>query len=290
MRRSRHALALVAVAVAAGAVAVALGVARTTAVERGVLATSLPSKAVGGRLGLSVFLPRGYAQTCRRYPVLYFLHGLPASPVGYRNVGFLAQTLRSMRANVILVAPQGARDGDSDPEYLDWGPGRNWETAIATEVPRFVDSHFRTIRDRRARALVGVSAGGYGAVLLTLHHLRRFGVVESWSGYHHPTNPAGTAALDLGSTGANRRASAHAFVPMLRRAFRAMPTFFAFYVGKGDTRFRAENERLNGELNRAHVPHLFRLYPGAHEQSVWNSHARAWLRLALAHLSRARRC
>ena len=66
------------------------------------------------------------------------------------------------------------------------------------------------------------------------------------------------------------------------------PTFFAFYVGRGDRRFRAENEQLHDELLSAGVPHLFRLYPGAHEQRVWTAHARAWLALALEHLTRAR--
>jgi S-formylglutathione hydrolase FrmB len=251
--------------------------------------TSFRSRALGGRLGLTIHLPPGYSGGGRqRYPVIYFLHGLPASPVAYMHVGFLARTLDGLRSRAILVAPQGARDGDSDPEYLDWGSGRNWETAIAKEVPAYVDRHFRTIANRRGRALVGLSAGGYGAVLLALHHLSDFSVVESWSGYQHPTNPAGTAALDVGSTEANRRASAHTFVPQLGRAFRRHATFFAFYVGKGDARFRAENERLNDELQAARVPHLFKLYPGAHEQRVWSAHARSWLALALEHLAHAR--
>jgi putative tributyrin esterase len=131
--------------------------------------------------------------------------------------------------------------------------------------------------------LIGLSAGGYEAVLLALHHLDSFAVIESWSGYFHPTNPAGNAPLDLGSTRANRRASAHSVVPLLRRAFQRRPTF-AFYVGR-DARFRAEYERLHRELSAARVPHVFELYPGAHEQSLWQGHARRWLRLALKHLA-----
>jgi enterochelin esterase-like enzyme len=278
--------------------AVAIGaVFATRALERGsaqssprprLVDTSFRSRALGGRLAMAVYLPPDYSTSGRRYPVVYFLHGLPAGPVAYRGVGFLADTLDKLKRRAILVAPQGARDGDTDPEYLDWGPGRNWETAIAKEVPSFVDRHYRTIASRRGRALVGLSAGGYGAVLLALHHLRDFSVVESWSGYHHPTNPAGTAPLQLGSAAANAHASAHTFVPQLRRAFHARPTFFAFYVGRGDTRFRAENEQLHAELAAARVPHVFRLYPGAHEQRVWSAHARAWLQLALEHLGQAR--
>jgi S-formylglutathione hydrolase FrmB len=243
------------------------------------------SAALNGTVHAAVFLPDGYAASGKRYPVVYFLHGLPATTATYRGVGFLTGALEQLEVPAILVAPQGAKDDDTDPEYHDWGPGRRWETALARELPQKIDANFSTIPDRRGRAIVGLSAGGYGAVLLGLHHLDRFAVVESWSGYFHPTNPGGTAALDVGSREANRHASAHSFVPMLRRAFARRPTFFAFYVGSGDTRFRRENEQLDAELRAARVPHVFRIYPGAHERTVWAAHAREWLGLALGHLA-----
>ena len=67
------------------------------------------------------------------------------------------------------------------------------------------------------------------------------------------------------------------------------PTFFGFYVGRGDARFRAENLALHRELVAAGIPHVFKLYAGAHGQRVWSTHARAWLGLALAHLTPATR-
>jgi S-formylglutathione hydrolase FrmB len=244
------------------------------------------SPAVEGRLELAVYLPADYATNRRRYPVVYFLHGLPAAPTSYQGADFLARALIASRRQAIIVAPQGARDNDSDPEYLDWGPGRNWETAITRDVVGYVDSHFRTIRGRQGRAIVGLSAGGYGAVMVALHHLEAFSVVESWSGYFHPTDPTGVQALDLGSASANANASAHAFVGKLRRGFARRPTFFAFYVGRGDSRFRAENRRFDRELTAAGVRHLFRLYPGGHQQAVWSAHAKAWLGVAVDHLAR----
>jgi enterochelin esterase-like enzyme len=74
-------------------------------------------------------------------------------------------------------------------------------------------------------------------------------------------------------------------VSQLRAAFSRRSTFFGFYVGAGDTRFRAENEKLDRELRTARVPHVFRVYPGGHDNTVWTAHATAWLRLALAHLA-----
>src|SRR5439155_12758727 len=93
---------------------------------------SYRSAALRGPLRYAVYLPPGYGHSRRRYPVVYFLHGLPAAPYAYRGIGFVVHALEELRSRVIVVAPQAARDGDSDPEYLDWGPGRNWETAIGT--------------------------------------------------------------------------------------------------------------------------------------------------------------
>jgi S-formylglutathione hydrolase FrmB len=245
---------------------------------------SFHSTALRDDLGLRVYVPPGYASSGLRYPVVYFLHGLPASPVAYRSLDFLRASLAQLRARAILVTVQGARESEEDGEYLDAGPGHDWETAIAVELPRFVDRRFRTVAARRGRAIVGVSAGGYGAMLLGLHHLERFAAIESWSGYFRPTDPAGRRVLDLGSPARNRRASAHAGIPSLRGTLDREPALIAFYVGTADGRFRAENERLDRELTAVHVPHLFRLYRGAHEHGLWRRHAPAWLALALAHL------
>lgn len=245
--------------------------------------TGFRSTALKRTLHFAIYLPPRYDGGNRRYPVVYFLHGLPASPTDYRQMGFVATVLEKLRREAIIVAPQAAVREDSDPEYLDDGPGRNWDTAIAAELPRYVDARYRTIADRRARSLVGLSAGGYGATLLALHHLDTFSVVESWSGYFRPTDPSGTHVLPHSPS-----QSAHSLVSLLAKDVRRRPTYFAFYVGKGDSRFRAENEQLNDELTAAHVPHVFRLYPGAHEQTLWQQHARDWLGLALDHMSAPR--
>jgi hypothetical protein len=38
-------------------------------------------------------LPPGYAQSRLRYPVVYFLHGLPAAPDSYRGNGWLERAI-----------------------------------------------------------------------------------------------------------------------------------------------------------------------------------------------------
>jgi enterochelin esterase-like enzyme len=245
------------------------------------------SQAIGDDLHYVVYLPAGYDDsTTTAYPVIYLLHGLPATSTGYLGMSFIQSALAAAPP-AIVVAPQASRDGETDPEYLDHGPGDRWDTALTQELVRAVDAGFRTIRSRGARALVGVSAGGYGAMHLGLQHLDEFSVVESWSGYFHPTDPTGTKKLDLGSAAANAHANVHRQLQASVGRLKSLPTFIAFYVGRSDSRFSAENQQLNQELSRDGVPHIFRIYAGGHDQSLWREYATAWVRLALAHLDPA---
>jgi S-formylglutathione hydrolase FrmB len=262
-----------ALVVAAGATAAYL--AATREVDR-----PIDSVALGGLVHARVVLPPGYDSSSRRYPVVYFLHGLPATSTSYQGNDWLIDALEQA-GPAILVMPQGARDEDADPEYLDWGKNRKWATYVSTELPRYVDAHFRTIGKRSARAIVGISAGGYGSMMLGLNHLGTFSVIESWSGYFHPTDRTGTRALARGGT-----AVVNTLVPRLRLELAHLPTFIGFYVGTGDARFRADNVALDRELRVARVPHRFELYAGAHMTALWQRHARAWLGLALHRLAK----
>jgi enterochelin esterase-like enzyme len=238
----------------------------------------------------AAYLPRGYGSSRRRYPVIYALHGLPSDDSGYRNMPIADWGAAAERAGrpAIVVAPQGARPGDSDPEWHDWHPGRDWETVVARDVVGHVDRAFRTIADRRGRALIGMSAGGYGATLIALHHPADFSVIQSWSGYFHPTNPSGTAPLDVGTPAGNAQASAHSYVPLVTDIYSDYRhTYFGFYVGDADSRFLDENRTLHRELVEAGVPHVFAVYPGGHTGSFWAAHEAGWIGAAARELARA---
>jgi len=249
---------------------------------------SFYSHAVNGTLHYAIALPPGYDSSRDRYPVVYFLHGLPANDQAYKNIEGYADSLAAAGHRAIVVGAQGARAGDTDPEWHNWGPGRDWETATESELVSWIDQHYRALAARSARAIIGVSAGGYGATLIGIHHPETYQVIESWSGYFVPTNPAGEP-LDLGSAEANADASAHANVPLLREKFAPYPnTFFGFYIGKQDpyTGFVDDNVRLDKELTEADIPHVFELYEGAHDQAFWDEHEDDWLAAAVDRLDR----
>lgn len=270
---------------------------KANARARSASATSSPARTVsvacrssslGGTLPALVYLPAGYsASSPRRYPAVYFLHGLPASPASYTENAFVASALASGHQQAIVVAPQGARDTDSDREYLDWDAAEDWPQAISQDLTTCVDARFHTIPGRDGRALVGLSAGGYGAMNIGLRNLRQFGAVQSWSGYFVATNPAGTEVLNLGSQPANAAATVPRGRP-LKSLLQSLPTQIAFYVGLQDTRFLTMNRQYDAALRRTGISHTFRTYPGGHSAALWRSEAPTWLGWALGYLATSR--
>ena len=249
------------------------------------LALSCHSAALGGTLPALIYLPAGYRGGSTRYRVIYFLHGLPADPDSYKQNAFVATALAGSSRAAIVVAPQGSRGTGSDREYLNWDASEDWPQAIANDLPHCVDTRFRTIANRTGRALVGLSAGGYGAFNIGLRNLATFGAVESWSGYFAATDPSGLHVLELGSVDADDGAR----VPSgsdLKAALARWPALIAFYVGNQDSRFLATNQAFDGALRVSGVRHVFRVYAGGHSGALWRAHAPHWLAVALDSLAR----
>ena len=250
---------------------------------------SFHSDAVAGTLHYSIALPPGYDSTRMRYPVVYFLHGLPANDQAYRNIGGYADSLARSGHSAIIVGAQGARAGDTDPEWHNWGEGRNWETA--TEKPA------RLVR----RPPLSRAPGALGP----RDHRRLGRRLRSDADRDPPsrdvsgdrvvelansvlTDPDGKP-LDLGSAEANADANAHASVSKLREKFGPYPTtFFGFYIGRQDPYpgFVEDDMRLSEELTAAggNTRMSSELYEGAHDEAFWDAHQDEWLGVAVDRL------
>ncbi|WP_156724519.1 alpha/beta hydrolase [Streptomyces apocyni] len=115
---------------------------------------------VAGEQHIKIILPSGYYDDPdRRYPVLYFLHGSPDDPVGQTYPAL------SMSDEMITVIP----DGGARSWYANWldqntaAGAQNWENFHLKQVVPFIDANLRTIAAKKARAIAGVSMGGFGA-------------------------------------------------------------------------------------------------------------------------------
>ena len=191
------------------ALAVQPGVAQSSATAGGrVVFDTLWSQALGTRKALVVYLPPSYARDQqRRFPVVYYLHGLGGNERNWTVAGRLDAITDSLvrrgMPEMIVVMP----DGD-DSWYTTWNalndPQCQRDTArkepaasycvswphyddyVAHEVVAHVDSQYRTRAERAHRGIAGLSMGGYGAISLALRYPDVFAAAASHSGVVSP--------------------------------------------------------------------------------------------------------
>jgi S-formylglutathione hydrolase FrmB len=167
--------------------------------------------------------------------------------------------------------PFGSTGTFSDKEWAE-----SWNTFVARDVVNYVDAHYRTVASPRARAIGGLSEGGYGAINIALHHPREFSVVESWSGYEKPDPLRSIFGPQLQLLPAN---DPRALLPRVARELRHVHTYFWFYSGSED-RYRGQNRAFSRELTRLHIPNRFFVSFGGHNWALWRKNAIAAYRMA----------
>lgn len=143
------------------------------------------SRSMQKKIPAVVVTPDGYSsQPVQRYPVVYLLHGAFGS---YSNWIKKVPVIRALadQYQAIIVCP----DGSSNSWYFDSpiDSGFRYETHVGEEVPHYMDSAYRTINDRKARAITGLSMGGHGALFIAFRHADRFSIAGSMSGALHVT-------------------------------------------------------------------------------------------------------
>jgi S-formylglutathione hydrolase FrmB len=132
-----------------------------------------------------VYLPPSYAANSnRRYPVVYTLHGygLHAEQwVGFANVGGLERGIAAGHTKeMILVAPDAFSLHNGSFYSNSKGTG-DWETFIAKELVDYIDGHYRTLKNRASRGLAGHSMGGYGTLRIGMKYPEVFSSLYAMS-------------------------------------------------------------------------------------------------------------
>jgi len=112
-------------------------------------------------------------------PVVYLLHGYGGN---YRNWITRVPELKEYadEYNLIIVCPDGGYSSWYFDSPID--SSIRYETYIGKEVPEYIELHYNTIKDRKARAITGLSMGGHGGLFLGFRKADFFGACGSMSG------------------------------------------------------------------------------------------------------------
>jgi S-formylglutathione hydrolase FrmB len=135
-------------------------------------------------LRYALYLPPSYESSgTRRYPVLYFLHGLNENEMRWSTRGEADLTLDKLIASksigeFIVAIPM------SDPRsfYTNARAGNApWEDAVVKEFIPMIESQNRVQAGRATRGISGISMGGYGSLKIAMKHPEMFGSVSAHS-------------------------------------------------------------------------------------------------------------
>jgi putative tributyrin esterase len=235
-----------------------------------------------------VLLPLRYEHYSAAYPVLYLLHGLFGRFDDWvERTGIVSQAARH---DLIVVTPEGG-DGwysDSATEELE-----KYESYLICELLPEIEKRYRTISERRGRAIAGLSMGGYGAVKIAIKRPDLYTFAASFSGAFDPTERSDDRpGLDwenlrpsilkaFGVTDCKARVDND-----LLKLIEGMPAnrvsalpYFYFDCGNEDT-FLQANQRLADAMTDRGIAHELQIIAGGHDWAYWSSRVSKLLSLA----------
>lgn len=214
-----------------------------------------------------VIKPATYGRLSKM-PVVYLLHGYGNNYAAWiKNVPLLEKIADNNQFMIVCA------DGNVSSWYFDSPVNPSWkyETYVATELVNWVDANYKTIKDRKGRAITGLSMGGHGALYLTLKHQDVFGAAGSMSGgvdiRPFPNN--WLIAEKLGTYAANQdHWEKNTIVNMVHLL---TPGKVALIIDCGtDDFFYKVNVNLHELLLERNIQHDFISKPGAHNWAYWN--------------------
>ncbi len=242
--------------------------------------SSFQSAALGHELKFAVQLPPSYDKdTKRKYPVLYFLHGMNGNEGEFERRGVAAAIDRLRESGkigaMIIVAPAGRNSF-----YLNAKNGEKYEDAIIKDLIPHIEKTYRTYGTADMRAIQGISMGGFGALTLAFKHPQMFSSVTAHCAALFGELPSTSGADQrsqfrarlVGSIFGNppdeaffRQNNPIDLAANNTAAIRKSGMQIYFDVGEQDRYGFAEpNKDFDARLTKAGIPHKFNLFQGNH--------------------------
>ena len=140
-----------------------------------------------------IYLPTGYDQSRSRYPVVYLLHGAGGDENARSQNGHIRDHFDRLVAAGTLPPTMLVMPGCPGCWWVD-GARDKGETAFWQDLVPELSRRYRTIEGRDGRVVIGLSAGGYGAIRFGLNYPDRVCAVAALSPAIYATSPPPASA------------------------------------------------------------------------------------------------
>lgn len=236
------------------------------------------SETVGADRRMTIYLPPQYqSEKKRAFPVFYLLHGSGGDESAWTELGNVPRILDNLIAEgkaepMIVVMPNGnmskqAAPGETSENHayrpvmsnLIKGNYKNgvYESSF-DEIIGYVDSHYRTIRKKSARAIAGLSMGGFHTLHTALLHPDSFDYI-------------GLFSAGLG-TQYDESAEVYKDYDGQLKALKASG-YKLFWIGIGDADGLVKGSKeLCAKMDRLGMPYEFNLTKRGHIWANWRQY------------------
>lgn len=243
----------------------------------------LDSKLMARQILYNVVFPPTY-QTDKnaRFPVLYLLHGYGGSHNTWTKNGKLTEY--SARHRIIIVNPNNSGGWHIDSEN---NPTEKWESYFILELIPEIDKNFRTDVRREARAIGGISMGGYGALKFGVKHPDKFVFAASISGAINAVSWSKEGEGDLTYPFKDKNSQIKQandlfklFGELPSEKIANLPFIYLDCGTEDEHNFLPDNQKLAEILFIRKIPHEFRQLPGKHDNEFFIQQGREVLQLS----------
>lgn len=219
------------------------------------------SEIVGGLVTYNVYLPPCFFNFGRRYPYVILMHGSNYrydqwADLGIKNVLDEGITNQSI-APMVVIMPDG---GDFQENNI-FTEGASYEDIILNELIPEIELNYCVWSEARARAIGGISRGGFWAYSISFRHPDMFTAVGGHSPWFVPNNAPNTH---------NPLALAE-FAPEVER--------LRMYLDNAQNDTGGANVVVfSNELSQRGIAHIYTINPtGGHNNDYWSVHLQEYL-------------
>ena len=226
---------------------------------------------------MTIYTPAGYDKG-KNYPVMYLMHGAGGDENAWSELGRAAQILDNLIATgkakpMIVVMPNGNTDCQAAPG--EWSRGMYQpsfmgsvnQKPVATmdesfmDIVKYVESHYKVAKNKRNRAICGLSMGGGHTFATSKRYPDTFNYIGLFSAGLHISGDRTKSFYEQLQEDTNVQ-------KQLAKLFVGKPALYWIAIGKTDFLYQ-QNADLRKYLDEKGYPYEYRETEGGHIWRNW---------------------